>query len=39
MNTIDLEPETRSLLDRIRHRSEVLSIHDMPSYLAEAVDY
>jgi|GEM_PF-1570699 len=36
MDTIVLEPETRSLLDRIRHRSEVLSIYDMPSDLAEA---
>ena len=36
MDTIELEPETRSLLDRIRHRSEVLSIYDMPSDLARA---
>ena len=36
MNTIELEPETRSLLDRIRHRSEVLSVYEMPADLAEA---
>jgi hypothetical protein len=36
MNTIELDPETRSLLDRVRHRSEVLSIYDTPSDLAEA---
>ena len=38
MNSIELEPETRSLLDRVRHRSKVLSLYDMPSDLAEAAD-
>ena len=36
MNSIELEPETRSLLDRIRYRSEVLSVYEMPADLAEA---
>ena len=38
MNTIELEPETNKLLDRVRHRSEVLSICEMPADLAEAAD-
>ncbi|HTW90119.1 MAG TPA: hypothetical protein VMH22_00225 [bacterium] len=33
---LELAPETRALLDRIRHRSKVLSIYEMPSDLAEA---
>ena len=36
MNQIELEPETRGALDRIRHRSNVLSIFEMPADLAEA---
>ncbi len=36
MNEIDLSPETRALLDRIRRSSKVLSIFDMPADLAEA---
>jgi hypothetical protein len=36
MNQIELLPETRSLLDRIRHSSKVLSTYEMPSDLAEA---
>jgi len=39
MDTIVLEPETHSLLDRIRHRSEVLSVYDMPMDLAEAAEW
>lgn len=36
MNQIELEPETRAVLDRIRHSSKVLSIFEMPADLAEA---
>jgi hypothetical protein len=36
MNQIELEPETRKVLDRIRHSSKVLSIYEMPADLAEA---
>ncbi|MBN2464785.1 hypothetical protein JXD38_04060 [candidate division WOR-3 bacterium] len=36
MNQIDLSPETRAVLDRIRHSSKVLSIFEMPADLAEA---
>ena len=36
MNQIELEPETRVVLDRIRHSSKVLSIFEMPADLAEA---
>jgi hypothetical protein len=36
MNQLELEPETRSVLDRIRHSSKVLSIYEMPADLAEA---
>ena len=36
MNLIELEPETRDVLDRIRHSSTVLSIYEMPADLAEA---
>jgi hypothetical protein len=36
MDQIELEPETRRLLDRIRHSSRVLSLYEMPSDLAEA---
>jgi hypothetical protein len=35
MNQIELEPETRKVLDRIRHSSKVLSIYEMPADLAE----
>ena len=36
MNQIELESETRDVLDRIRHTSNVLSIYEMPADLAEA---
>jgi hypothetical protein len=36
VNQIELEPETRAVLDRIRHSSKVLSIYEMPADLAEA---
>jgi hypothetical protein len=36
MNPIELEPETRRLLDRIRHSHKVLSLYEMPADLAEA---
>jgi hypothetical protein len=36
MNQIELEPETRAVLDRIRHSSRVLSVYEMPADLAEA---
>ena len=36
MNQTELNQQTRDLLDRIRHRSKVLSLYDMPSDLAEA---
>jgi hypothetical protein len=36
MDQIELEPETRRVLDRIRHSSKVLSLYEMPSDLAEA---
>jgi hypothetical protein len=35
MNQMELEPETRVVLDRIRHSSRVLSIFEMPADLAE----
>jgi hypothetical protein len=36
MNQIELTPEMRELLDRVRHISMVLSIYEMPADLAEA---
>ena len=36
MNQFELSPETRDVLDRIRHSSKFLSIFEMPSDLAEA---
>ena len=39
MNTIELAPETKKLLDRVRHRSKVLSIYDMPPDLAKTDDH
>ena len=36
MNQTELNQQSRDLLDRIRHRSKVLSLYDMPSDLAEA---
>jgi len=39
MNQIELEPETRAVLDRIRHSSKVLSIFEMPPVLAVAADW
>jgi len=36
MNQTELNQRSRDLLDRIRHRSKVLSLFDMPSDLAEA---
>ena len=38
MNTIELEPETRDLLDRVWHRSEALSTYGIGSDVAEAAD-
>ena len=38
MNQIELEPETRAVLDRIRHSSKVLSIYEMPADLADTPD-
>ena len=38
MNQIVLEPETRVVLDRIRHSSKVLSIYERPADLADAAD-
>ena len=37
MNQFELSPETRDVLDRIRHSSGFLSTFEMPSDLAEAV--
>jgi hypothetical protein len=36
MNPIELEPETRTCLDRVRHSRKVLSVFEMPADLAEA---
>ena len=36
MDPIELQPETRRLLDRIRHSHKVLSLYEMPADLAEA---
>ena len=36
MNQFELSPETRDVLDRIRHSSKFLSVFEMPSDLAEA---
>ncbi len=36
MNQTELNQQSHDLLDRIRHRSKVLSLYDMPSDLAEA---
>ena len=36
MSQLELEQETRDVLDRIRHTSNVLSIYEMPADLAEA---
>jgi hypothetical protein len=38
MEKTELAPETRKLLDMIRHSSKVLSIFEMPADLAEAAD-
>ena len=38
MNQIELEPETRAVLNRIRHSSKVLSIYEMPADLADTPD-
>jgi hypothetical protein len=36
MDMAELAPETRKLLDMIRHSSKVLSVYEMPADLAEA---
>jgi hypothetical protein len=36
VNEIELNQETRDLLDRIRHKRKCLSLYDMPADLAEA---
>ena len=36
MNQIELNQQSRDLLDRVRHKRKVLSLYDMPSDLAEA---
>jgi hypothetical protein len=36
MNQIELDKETRDLLDRVRHKRKCLTLYDMPSDLAEA---
>ncbi|GEM_PF-2442267 len=36
MNQIELNQQSRDLLERVRHKSKVLSLYDMPSDLAEA---
>jgi hypothetical protein len=36
MNQTELNPETRAVLDRIRHSSKFLSVFEMPADLAEA---
>ena len=36
MNQIELNQQSRDLLERVRHKSTVLSLYDMPSDLAEA---
>jgi hypothetical protein len=36
MNEIELNQETRDLLDRVRHKRKCLSLYDMPADLAEA---
>jgi len=36
MNEIELDQETRLLLDRVRHKRKTLSLFDMPPDLAEA---
>jgi hypothetical protein len=38
MDKIELVPETRKLLDEIRHSNKVLSLYDMPADLAEAAE-
>jgi hypothetical protein len=35
MDKIELVPETRKLLDEIRHSNKVLSLREMPTDLAE----
>jgi hypothetical protein len=37
MNQFELSPETRDVLDRIRHSNKVLSVYEVPADLAEAV--
>ncbi len=36
MNQIELNQQSRDLLERVRHKSKVLSLYDMPADLAEA---
>ena len=36
MNRTELEPDTRKVLDRIRHSHKALSVYEMPADLAEA---
>jgi hypothetical protein len=36
MNRIELDEETRDLLDRVRHKRKCLTLYDMPEDLAEA---
>jgi len=38
MNDIELNQETRLLLDRVRHKRKTLSVFDMPPDLAEAAE-
>jgi hypothetical protein len=38
MNQTELTQQSHDLLDRIRHRSKVLSLYDIPAVLTEAVD-
>jgi hypothetical protein len=39
MDKIELVPETRKLLDAIRHSNKVLSIFEMPTDLAKVPEW
>jgi hypothetical protein len=38
MSQFELDERTRAVLDRVRHSTATLSVHDMPPDLAEAAD-
>jgi hypothetical protein len=39
MKEIELNQETRDLLDRVRHKRKCLSLYEMPWDLAEAAEW